>query len=219
MGILNDALYPVGQTPVQVPSYVRAPAPPPAIQYPDPNRDTYNVYNYRNGKIGWETVRRAKEAIRSQRTAPPAQAVAAPVYQAPAEYVTTKPATYVMNGAGETRRGDQVGVVPNPASQLNSAQDVINKYYKAAANTTAAQTNGIYNTAAALAAKDGWNLNQLVAAVKHKTPIRDIASYNINTPVPGEGTAAPVANQNQYAQYQQNVLNQDANRTFNSPRY
>ena len=80
-----------------------------------------------------------------------------------ADYQTTAPAKYRMTADGRVlpNTGGEA-VVANPAKQEMTGQDLINYYYNQANMSSAKLTNGIYNVAAALAAKDGYNLNELV---------------------------------------------------------
>lgn len=84
---------------------------------------------------------------------------------AASNYITPAPnATYRMtaDGAIVPNTEQQPAVVSNPMAGEITGQDLINEYYNRAKDMPSAKLNGIYNAAAALAQKDGYNLNELV---------------------------------------------------------
>ena len=85
-----------------------------------------------------------------------------PTRTAEATYVTTSPATYRFVDGKLLPNEAAPAAVSNPVREEITAQDIINKYYNLAKQSTAARTNDPYAVAKSLAARDGYNLDQLV---------------------------------------------------------
>lgn len=176
--INNNALYPVGRAPVQVPSNLSIPGYSQSNPETDPNLVPDSLTGYANTSpslSAWDRVKGVYNKVKSMRDQAVAQQSVTqqnPYVQsnnqyrdagASSDYVTTSSAKYRMTADGRILPNNPApAIVENPMRTEVTGQDVINRYYNLAKNSTSAQVNGIYNTAKALAAKDGFNMDELI---------------------------------------------------------